>query len=109
MESIPRIVEAYRSNTGKWYFDEWFDSLMFETQAQIAKRLNRMKVGLFGDTKPVGEGVTELRIHVGPGYRVYYGQDDKLVLLLAGSDKSEQKRTIKLAIDLWREYKATKR
>jgi putative addiction module killer protein len=52
---------------------------------------------------------SEFRIHLGPGYRIYYGQDGSLVLLLAGGDKSEQKRTIKLAIDLWNEYKASKK
>ena len=109
MEPKARIVEAYRSNARKWYFDEWFDSLTLDLQADVAKRLGRLRAGLFGDTKPVGEGVSELRLHIGPGYRVYYGQDDTLVLLLAGSDKSVQERTIKLAIDLWKEYKATKR
>src|SRR6266404_3773431 len=107
MEARERIVEVYRSNSGKWYFDEWFDLLPMEVQAEIAKRLNRIRSGLFGDTKPIGEGVSELRSHTGPGYRIYFGQDDTLVLLLAGSDKSGQKRTIKLALDLWKEYKGT--
>ena len=109
MEPKERIVKAYRSNARKWYFDEWFDSLTLEIQADVAKRLGRIRAGLFGDTKPVGEGVHELRLHIGPGYRVYYGQEGTLVLLLAGSDKSGQERTIKLAIDLWKEYKATKK
>ncbi|SRR5579883_886524 len=109
MEPIPRTVEIYRSSTGRWYFDEWFDSLTLEIQADIAKRLSRIRSGLMGDTKAVGEGVYELRLHIGPGFRIYYGQDNKLVLILAGSDKSEQSRTIKLAIDLWKEYKATKK
>ena len=109
MESKERIVEAYRSDVRKWHFDEWFDSLTLELQAQVAKRLNRIRTGVLGDTKPVGEGVSELRLHIGPGYRIFYGQEDTLVLLLAGSDKSGQARTITLAIDLWKEYKASKK
>ena len=108
METKLRKVEAYRSNSGKWYFDEWFDSLPPSAQAEVAKRLKRVESGLLGDSKPIGDGVSELRIHLGAGYRIYYGQDDVLVLLLAGSDKSGQERTIKLAKDLWKEYKATK-
>ena len=109
MEAKPRTVEVYRSNSGKRHFDEWFDSLTPRLQAQIAKRLKRIESGLLGDTKPIGEGVSELRIHEGAGYRIYYGQDDRLVLLLTGSDKADQERTIKLAIELWKEYKDSKR
>ena len=109
MEAKARIVEVFRSAAGPWHFEEWFDSLPSNVQADVAKRLKRVESGLLGDSKPVGEGVSELRMHHGPGYRIYYGQDDRLILLLAGSDKSEQQRTIKLAIDLWKEYKSSKK
>ena len=60
-------------------------------------------MGNFGDTRPVGEGVTELRIHYGPGYRIYLKkQDDALVILLAGGDKCSQDKDIRLAKDLAR-------
>jgi putative addiction module killer protein len=60
-------------------------------------------LGNFGDTRPVGEGVTELRIHYGPGYRIYLKQQgDALVILLAGGDKSSQDKDIRLAKDLAR-------
>ncbi len=60
-------------------------------------------MGNLGDTRPVGEGVTELRIHYGPGYRIYLKkQDDALVILLADGDKSSQDKDIRLAKDLAR-------
>lgn len=62
-------------------------------------------LGNFGDTKPVGEGVSELRINEGKGYRVYFGRKGKeIVLLLCGGDKSTQQSDIKLAKKYWRKY-----
>lgn len=55
-------------------------------------RVDRMELGLFGDVEPIGDGLSELRIHYGSGYRVYYGEEDKQIyLLLCGGDKSSQK------------------
>jgi putative addiction module killer protein len=74
--------------------------------ARIAKRVARLKAGLAGDVKPVGQGVSELRIDYGPGYRVYFTQRGKvLILLLCGGDKSsqaediEQAKALKAALD----------
>lgn len=65
-----------------------------------------MELGIFGDSKSVGEGVSELRIHYGPGYRVYYAQEGKnIYLLLCGGDKSSQDKDIKLAKQYWNNYK----
>jgi putative addiction module killer protein len=65
---------------------------------RIAQRLVRVEAGLFGDVKPVGEGVGELRIDFGPGYRVYFTQRGKLlVILLAGGDKRTQSKDVKTA------------
>jgi putative addiction module killer protein len=70
---------------------------------RIDIRIRRLSLGNFGDTRPVGEGVTELRIHYGPGYRIYLKQQgDALVILLAGGDKSSQDKDIRLAKDLAR-------
>jgi putative addiction module killer protein len=71
--------------------------------------MDRLSVGLFGDWKSVGDGVYELRIDYGPGYRVYYGQDgDILILLLSGGDKATQRKDIEKAHDYWKDYKARK-
>jgi putative addiction module killer protein len=85
-------------------YASWFASLRDRTaKARIDIRIRRLSLGNFGDTRPVGEGVTELRIHYGPGYRIYLKkQDDALVILLAGGDKSTQDKDIRLAKDLAR-------
>lgn len=65
-------------------------------RAQIAKRIQRLARGQFGDVKPVGSCVSEMRVHTGPGYRVYFAQyGSVLVILLCGGDKSMQQRDIK--------------
>jgi len=69
-------------------------------------RLNRVMDGNFGDCKAVGEGVHELRIDVGQGYRVYFGEDGDTVVLLGGSRKNDQDVEIQNAKDRWREYNA---
>ena len=72
----------------------------------IRTLISRLQLGLFGDTKSVGEGVNELRISFGPGYRIYYTLEDKLViLLLCGGDKSTQDKDIKLAKEYWSDYR----
>jgi putative addiction module killer protein len=62
--------------------------------------------GNLGDCEPVGEGVSELRIDIGPGYRVYFGEDGDDVILLGGGDKSTQAADIKSAKERWRDYNA---
>ncbi|RMR74279.1 hypothetical protein ALP81_02176 [Pseudomonas savastanoi pv. fraxini] len=79
-----------------------------KAKAAIAARIFRVANGLMGDVSPVGQGVSELRIHVGPGYRVYFQQrGDELILLVCGGDKSSQSRDIetakKLADQWWQE------
>ncbi|GKS08863.1 type II toxin-antitoxin system RelE/ParE family toxin [Pseudomonas syringae pv. theae] len=78
-----------------------------KAKAAIAARIFRVANGLMGDVSPVGQGVSELRIHVGPGYRVYFQQrGDELILLLCGGDKSSQSRDIETAkrlADQWRQ------
>jgi putative addiction module killer protein len=79
------------------------------TRARIVARLDRLKAGLLGDWKSIGGGVFELRIDVGPGFRVYYGQDGKtLILLLCGGDKRTQAKDIENAHSYWKDYKARK-
>ena len=69
-------------------------------------RIKRLANGNPGDVRPVGKGVSELRIDTGPGYRVYYAANgDDLILLLAGGDKSTQARDIETALALWKDWK----
>ena len=83
-------------------FADWLKSLKDKkTAATIAKRVVRIQSGLLGDVKPVGNGVSELRIDYGPGFRLYFAQKGKtLVVLLCGGDKSTQKADIKHAKEL---------
>lgn len=85
-------------------FAEWIDGLR-DTQgrARILARVERLAAGLLGDVKLIGEGVSELRIDCGPGYRVYFKkQGREIIILLAGGDKSTQSRDIKTALKLAR-------
>ncbi len=75
-------------------------------KALIAARIFRLANGLPGDVQPVGQGVSELRIHHGPGYRVYYQQwGNEMILLLCGGDKSSQQKDIETALQLAREWR----
>jgi len=86
---------------------EWLTSLRdTRARAQIEVRLRRVSIGNFGDTKTVGDGVSELRIDVGGGYRVYYGKHGlALVILLCGGDKGSQQSDIALAKSYWLDWK----
>ena len=85
-------------------YASWFAALRDRTaKVRIDIRIRRLSLGSFGDTRPVGKGVIELRIHYCPGYRIYFKkQGDALVILLAGGDKSSQDNNILLAKDLAR-------
>ncbi len=88
-------------------FDRWIAKLKDErARARILVQLDRLRLGLEGDWKPVGEGVFELRIFEGKGYRAYFAREGKtIVILLCGGDKSTQDRDIKLAKSYWQEYR----
>jgi putative addiction module killer protein len=80
-------------------FSTWLKNLKDTAgKARILARLDAAELGNFGDSEPVGDGISEMRIHVGPGYRVYYSRTGKVIyLLLCGGDKSTQKKDIKMA------------
>jgi putative addiction module killer protein len=86
-------------------FDDWFVTLRDkQAQKRIQARIDRAEDGNFGDCKPVGESVSEMRIHYGAGYRVYFVQRGlEMVVLLAGGDKSNQQKDIQTALKLARE------
>lgn len=85
-------------------FAQWIDGLQdIRARARILVRIERLKAGNPGDVKPVGEGISELRIDYGPGYRVYFKRiGQKVIILLAGGDKKTQPKDIKTAISLSR-------
>ncbi len=85
-------------------YQQWFESLRdLNAQLRIAARIRRVSLGNLGDVKSVGDGVSELRITYGPGYRVYFiRQGEVVIVLLAGGDKSTQKRDIERAKELAR-------
>ena len=88
-------------------FDAWFEALRDKQAARrIQARIDRVEEGNFGDCQPVGEGVSEMRIHYGPGYRVYLAQRRAdIVILLAGGDKATQNKDIKTALGLAKQLK----
>ena len=97
----------YRDEGGREPLTEWLDRLRdVVAKARILARLRQLEAGNFGDIKALGEGVIELRVHIGAGYRVYCGQrGDSLVVLLCGGDKSSQPKDIIRARALWAEWK----
>jgi len=106
MPTTPKTVIVFRTPTNKEPFTDWLNSLRdAQNRRRILRRLNRLERGNFGDCKPVGSGVNELRFFFGPGYRVYFGQDgDTLIILLCGGDKDSQSRDIRQAQIYWKEY-----
>lgn len=107
MDAMPRELRVYETPSGRVPFDDWFSRLRDgKGQAAIRMRLDRLEMGNFGDCSSVGEGVQELRIHVGPGYRVYFAEDGpQIVLLLVGGDKRTQEKDIKTAQSYWSEHR----
>lgn len=85
-------------------FAKWLLGLRdLRTRARIQARIDRLESGNAGDAKPVGEGVSEMRIDYGPGYRVYFVQRGaELIILLAGGDKGSQSKDIRIALNLAR-------
>lgn len=103
-------VLEYVRDDGHCPFAEWVDSLDEKAAAKVVTAVERMREGNLGDHKSVGKGVTERRIHYGPGYRVYFGRDGaRLIILVGGGTKSRQNRDIRSAQETWAEYKATKK
>jgi len=100
-------IRHYVNPVGKDVFDDWLTELAdARAQAKIATRINRLAVGNFGDCKSLRQGLCELRVDWGPGYRVYYAMIGKAcVLLLCGGDKRKQAADIERALEYLRDYK----
>lgn len=105
MDIAPVEIRYYQTAFEKRPFQEWLDSLDTTLQQIVAVRLARIRRGLFGDAEPVGEGVFELKLDVGPGCRIYYGKDGKVVvILLHAGQKNRQSADIKAAQAFWQDY-----
>jgi putative addiction module killer protein len=98
----------YATPDGRQPFAEWLEAMADERgYATVAVRLARVRLGNMGDCRFIGEGLSELRIHFGPGYRVYFGEDgQEIVLLLCGGTKRTQQRDIARARMCWRDYRS---
>lgn len=99
-------IRHYVTSDGVDVFEAWLDGLAdAKAIARIIARIDRVRAGNLGDCKPVGEGVWELRVDYGPGYRVYYAlAGRRVVLLLCGGDKRRQTSDIRRSIEMWTDY-----
>ncbi|MEG4026153.1 type II toxin-antitoxin system RelE/ParE family toxin [Microcoleus sp. S13C4] len=106
MEVQPREIRRYITPDSRNPFAEWVSSLRdLNAVVKIEQSLDRVRLGNLGNSKSVGEGVCELKIDFGPGYRVYFGQlGSTIVLLLWGGDKRTQEQDIRKAYEYWKEY-----
>jgi putative addiction module killer protein len=103
-------LRGYIDGNGNRRFANWLDELDAPAAAKVAIALTRMGQGNFSNTKSVGAGVYENRTDFGPGYRIYFGRDgDLLIILLGGGTKKRQQRDIATAQKYWADYKQRKR
>lgn len=104
---VPKELLAYRTREGRIPFNDWLDELHDQNiVARVLAGLARVRRGNLGDCKSVGEGVSELRMDYGPGYRVYFAQKGRtLVILLCAGDKRTQEKDIQRAKQYWHDYK----
>jgi putative addiction module killer protein len=94
---------------GRSPFAEWFDDLDAVTAVRVDRYIRRLEAGNFGAAKPLRDGVFELRLDFGPGYRVYYGREGRtIIILLGGGSKRRQDADIAAAVERWKRYKQTK-
>lgn len=106
-EAVPRQVETYVTHDGKDIFQRWLNELTDQrARALIDKTVAKVRLGNLGQHKSVGEGVQEIVLNYGPGYRIYFGEHGTtLVILLFGSTKKRQEKAIELAKRYWRDWK----
>jgi putative addiction module killer protein len=103
----PKQLVFYQTEKSEEPFSDWLDDLDSSIRSRIQIRLDRVRLGNYGDYKSVGEGVCELRFFFGSGYRVYFAEvGDTVVLLLCGGDKNSQSKDIAKAQAYWKDYQA---
>lgn len=108
--SAQKELIIYESQSGKVPFEEWLEDLKDKKgRAKIRVQLDRLAQGNMGKCASIGKGVFELKVNFGPGYRIYFGQDGKrLIILLCGGDKSTQRKDIQKAQEYWTDYSRRK-
>jgi len=107
--TTPIKVSSYKAESGVIPIEEWLDGLDRKSRSRLLARLAKVREGNLGDWSALSDtgGVCELREFFGPRFRIYFGREaDDIVLLLCGSDKSDQKKAIKLAASYWQEHRA---
>jgi len=103
-------IQEYLDDQRKSPFETWFNKLKETGAAKVTIALYRMEQGNFSNVKSVGAGVFEYKINFGPGYRIYFGQDnDVLIILLGGGTKKQQSKDIQTAKSRWKVYKKLKK
>lgn len=108
MVEVYKIV-IFETASRRRPFEKWFNDLDGQAQRTIALRLDRISLGNFGDCEHLRAGVWELKIHFGPGYRVYFGKDrGAIVIIISGGLKKTQPKDIEKAIEYWGLYKGEK-
>lgn len=105
-EAKPKRVIIYADDAGKEPFTEWLYALRdIMGRKRILARVTRLEQGNYGDCEPIGDGLSELRMFFGSGYRVYFGEHGgNIVVLLCGGDKATQSKVIQQAKTYWKEY-----
>ncbi len=106
LAAIPRELLVCQTDNGTEPFADWYWGKQLDkvSRARIQAALDRLEDGNFSNVEPVGEGVSELKIDFGPGYRVYFGQHGKEVHLIRGGDKATQSADIAAARHFWRQH-----
>ena len=103
-------IREYHDRRGHSPFREWYDRLNAEAARKVTTALYRIGLGNFSNAKGVGAGVYECKINFGPGYRVYFGKEGELiVILLGGGTKHRQQNDIRLTLERWEDYKQRKK
>lgn len=98
-------IIIFQTKDGKEPFNDWFNKLDTNTKKQIIYGLTKVRSGNFADQKYIGDGVSEFKFHFGSGYRIYFGNDGKrLIILLCAGDKRTQTSDIRKAKNYWRQY-----
>jgi putative addiction module killer protein len=109
---IMQMIEVveYETEDGVRPFSKWFETLNTPAALKVRTAIARMENGNLSSAEPVGEGVSECKVHFGPGYRIYLGQDGQsLMILVGGGSKKRQSRDIENAKQYWRDYRARKK